>query len=105
MTSPGVAHPSAGALLAPVTSAVRYAEPGVLAPIGRRSTPAVLASPRRPGRSQIGRGAGGAPACRCSAPQISAEELTILRHGAEGLPIASVAQRVGTSPRTVRRRM
>jgi DNA-binding NarL/FixJ family response regulator len=42
---------------------------------------------------------------RGSAPLVSAEELAILRYVAEGLPIDSVAHRVGTSPRTVRRRM
>jgi DNA-binding NarL/FixJ family response regulator len=38
-------------------------------------------------------------------PQVSDEELAVLRLVAEGLPIASVAARLGMSPRTVRRRM
>jgi len=38
-------------------------------------------------------------------PRLTAEELLILRHIADGLPIESVAHRIGISPRTVRRRM
>ncbi len=46
------------------------------------------------------------PYCRrAPAPRLSAEELALLRLVAEGLPIDSVAARLGLSPRTVRRRM
>jgi DNA-binding NarL/FixJ family response regulator len=36
---------------------------------------------------------------------VTAEELVILRLVADGLPLVSVAQHVGMSPRTVRRRI
>jgi len=38
-------------------------------------------------------------------PELSDEEVAVLRLIAEGLPIDSVAARLGMSPRTVRRRM
>ena len=39
------------------------------------------------------------------APPLTDEELTLLRLVAEGLPMDSVAARLGMSPRTARRRM
>jgi DNA-binding CsgD family transcriptional regulator len=107
MTSPKAAYPSGSAPPAPVASAVRYVEPAVFALTGRRPTLSGLATSHRPMTSRTGTGADTAAERphRRSAPLVSAEELAILRHVAEGLPIDSVAHRVGTSPRTVRRRM
>jgi DNA-binding CsgD family transcriptional regulator len=84
-----------------------YAAPNLFALTGGRRTLTGLATRHLPVTASTGTGidaVAGRPR-RGSAPLVSAEELAILRHVAEELPIDSVAQRVGTSPRTVRRRM
>jgi DNA-binding NarL/FixJ family response regulator len=70
---------------------------------GRRPTLVELTVSRFPQRPDAPDPVAGSSTGR--AALVSAEELAILRHIADGLPIDSVAQRVGTSPRTVRRRM
>src|SRR4051794_12923080 len=51
-----------------------------------------------------GRGSDAGTGC-CDRAQLSDEELALLRLIAEGLPMNSVAARLGMSPRTARRRM
>lgn len=102
-----VTYPSDAAPLVRAATSMGHAEPALFALTGRRPTLTDLASRHLPMPSRIGTGIDAAEGRPRPSPAslVSPEELAILRHVAEGLPIDSVAQRVGTSPRTVRRRM
>src|SRR4051794_6409697 len=63
---------------------------------------AALPAPSPAVRGPSAPGAGGPPE---PSPELTDEEVAVLRLVAEGLPIDSVAARLGMSPRTVRRRM
>src|SRR5690349_12545261 len=106
MTSPEAMYPWGTEPLRRMAATAGYAEAALLTLSGGRPTLTGLASSHPPpSRKEAGVAAAQGRSRRGSAPLVSAEELAILRHVAEGLPMDSVAQRVGTSPRTVRRRM
>jgi DNA-binding NarL/FixJ family response regulator len=106
MTGPEAAYPSGTASLARAATG-RYTESALFALTGARPAPTGLPSSHRPTTSLNATCVEGVEggSLRGSAALVNAEELAILRHVAEGLPIDSVAHRVGMSPRTVRRRM
>src|SRR5690242_13965889 len=92
--SAAIAHPAGAASPAWATGAG-----AVNGPAARRPSPAGRAAQNHPATGVDGRPR------RASTPVVSADELTVLRYIADGLPIDAVAHRMGTSPRTVRRRM